>query len=276
MPAAIRIKPGTSVKLKDFDPKDTGKWSEEEAEKQAEVLGKKLTELQELLYAAGKTPLLIVLQGRDTAGKDGTIRFLLRYLNAQSTNVAPFKVPTLKELAHDYLWRVHQVTPGKGETVIFNRSHYEDVLVVRVHELVPEAVWSKRFTHINNFEKLLTDNGVVILKFFLHISKEEQEERLLEREQDPTKAWKLAVRDWKERELWDQYTDAYEDALSKCSTEDAPWFVVPADKKWYRNLAIAEAIVSALEPLKDQWMAKLDEVGVAAKAELEAYRNPPK
>jgi len=267
-----RVDPGDKIVLKDIPTDNNGGMEKEDGEALAEELGKELTELQELLFAAGQTPLLIVLQGRDTSGKDGTIRHLLKYMNAQSTRVAPFKVPTPKELSHDYLWRVHQQAPGKGESVIFNRSHYEDVLVVRVHQLVPEDVWKKRYGHINDWEKLLTDCGAVVLKFFLHISKEEQERRLLEREQEVEKAWKLSVNDWKERERWDEYTRAYEDALSRCSTEEAPWHVIPSDRKWFRNLAITEAIVESLRPLKDDWMARLSMIGEEAKAELAAFR----
>ncbi|MEQ1822444.1 MAG: PPK2 family polyphosphate kinase [Fimbriimonadaceae bacterium] len=273
---AHRVKPGEKVKLNDIPSKVDGGLTEKEAERKCEELGEELTDLQELLFAAGKTPLLIVLQGRDTSGKDGTIRHLLKYMNAQSTRVAPFKVPTPIELAHDYLWRVHSQTPGKGETVIFNRSHYEDVLVVRVHEFVAPDVWGKRFEHINNWEKLLTDSGTVVLKFMLHISKEEQERRLLDRERDLEKAWKLSAGDWKEREFWDSYTEAYEDVASKCSTESAPWHIISADHKWYRNLAITEAIVEAMRPLKKGWNAKLEEIGTKAKEDLAAFRAEAK
>lgn len=272
MPLTKRIEPGKPVELSKIDPDDDAGLSKEEAEERTRALGEELTELQELLFAAGQHGLLIVLQGRDTAGKDGTIRHLLNYMNAQGTAIAPFKVPTPKEIAHDFLWRVHQVTPGRGESVIFNRSHYEDVLVVRVHDIAPKEVWSKRYEHINRFERLLTDSNTIVLKFMLHISKEEQEERLLAREQETEKAWKLAVRDWQEREFWDAYTEAYEDALAKCSTEHAPWHVVPADKKWFRNLAITETIVEALRPYRNGWMDRLEAIGEKAKAELAAFR----
>lgn len=271
MPLTKRIEPGKPVELTKIDPDDDAGLSKEEAEERTRALGEELTELQELLFAAGQHGLLIVLQGRDTAGKDGTIRHLLNYMNAQGTAIAPFKVPTPKEIAHDFLWRVHQVTPGRGESVIFNRSHYEDVLVVRVHDIAPKDVWSKRYEHINQFERLLTNSNTIVLKFMLHISKEEQEERLLAREQETEKAWKLAVRDWQEREFWDAYTEAYEDALAKCSTEHAPWHVVPADKKWFRNLAITETIVEALRPYRNGWMDRLEAIGEKAKAELAAF-----
>lgn len=273
MSFAVKIKPGSRVNLSDIPSTADGGMKKDEGEALADKLGKELGELQELLYAAGDTPLLIVLQGRDTAGKDGAIRFLLRYLNAQSTSVASFKVPSSKEMAHDYLWRVHQVVPGKGEVVIFNRSHYEDVLVVRVHELVKEAVWSKRYGHINDFEKMLSDTGTRIVKFMLHISPEEQEKRLLEREEDVTKSWKLSVGDWKERTYWDAYTKAYEDVLERCSTEVAPWHVIQSDKKWYRNLAIAEVLRDTLKEYKEEWMKDLEETGAKAKADLAAFRS---
>lgn len=272
---AKRVKPGDKVDLSKIETDFDDRLDKDAGEARADELGKELTDLQEIQFAAGQTPLLIVLQGRDTSGKDGTIRHLLKFMNAQGTRVAPFKVPTPIELAHDYLWRVHAQTPGKGETVIFNRSHYEDVLVVRVHDLVPEEIWKKRYGHINDWEKLLTDCGTKVLKFFLHISRDEQEKRLLEREQEVEKAWKLSVGDWKEREYWDAYTRAYEDALSRCSTDEAPWHIIPADKKWFRNLAITEVIVEALREGRDGWMTKLGDIGEKAKSDLAAYRANP-
>ncbi len=229
--------------------------------------------LQELLSAASEQRVLIVLQGRDTSGKDGTIRVVMGPLNSLGCNVASFKVPTSHELSHDFLWRIHQQTPGKGEITIFNRSHYEDVLVVRVHNLAPKKVWKARYEQIRNFEQLLVDTNTIVLKFYLHISKKEQEERLLEREQDKTKAWKLSVGDWKEREFWDDYAVAYEDAINKCSTKDAPWHIVPANKKWFRNLAVAEAIVEALKPYQKSWLKKLDAIGVEEKALIEEFHR---
>ncbi len=217
--------------------------------------------------------VLIVLQGRDTSGKDGTIRHVTGPLNSQSCTVASFKVPTENELAHDFLWRVHVHTPPTGHIKIFNRSHYEDVLVARVHELAPREVWSARYEHINAFERLLADSSTIILKFYLHISKDEQEKRLLKRETDPVKAWKLSASDWKEREYWDDYTRAYEDALDRCATKHAPWFIVPADKKWFRNLAVAEILRDALMPYRESWLEKLQEVGRERKQEIEAYRR---
>jgi PPK2 family polyphosphate:nucleotide phosphotransferase len=194
-------------------------------------------------------------------------------VNAQSTRVVPFKVPTPEEAAHDFLWRIHQQTPGRGCISIFNRSHYEDVLVVRVHKLAPEAVWKRRYDYINTFEKDLLDANTILLKFYLHISKEEQKERLLAREREVTKAWKLSVGDWKEREFWEDYTEAYEDVLSKCGTKDSPWYIVPANHKWFRDLAVIEQIVQALRPHKKPWLAQLEKIGEVAKKEIEEYRR---
>lgn len=239
---------GEKVKLKDFDPDHTGKNnSEENAEaKQAKDL-EKLRELQEVFFADGRFALLVVLQGMDTSGKDGAIEHVFHGVNPQGVQVASFKRPSEEELAHDYLWRVHQQTPRRGQIVVFNRSHYEDVLVVRVHELVPKDMWRKRYDQINDFERHLVENGTTILKFFLYISKDEQKRRLQARLDEPNKRWKFAVGDLKERELWDDYVDAYEDVLSKTNTEVAPWHVVPANKKWYRNYVITKKIVEALE-----------------------------
>ncbi len=276
MSYAHRITGKKKIKLKDFDPDEDAGLSREEAEMQTEKLCAELTELQTLLYAAGDQSVLIVLQGRDTSGKDGTIRVVMGPLNSLGCNVASFKVPTEQELAHDFLWRVHQQTPGKGEITIFNRSHYEDVLVVRVHNFARKNVWKARYEHINNFENLLADSNTIVLKFYLHISKKEQEERLLEREQDAAKAWKLSVGDWKERELWDEYTAAYEDAINKCSTKNAPWHIVPANNKWFRNLAVAEAIVEALKPYKNEWLKKLDSMGETELAAIQEFRRVKK
>jgi PPK2 family polyphosphate:nucleotide phosphotransferase len=228
-------------------------------------------ELQELLYAVRQQSVLIILQGLDTSGKDGTIRHVAGPLNAQSCAVASFQVPTEAELAHDFLWRVHAQTPLAGHIKIFNRSHYEDVLVVRVHGLVPEAVWRPRYGHINAFERLLADSATILLKFYLHISKEEQKQRLLEREHNPIKSWKLSVADWQEREHWEDYTAAYEDVLNRCSTPQAPWFIVPADKKWFRNLAVAETLRDALMPFRERWLEQLEKVGREKRKAIEAY-----
>ena len=238
------------LELSDNDaaaPKGLPKGDELKAklERQLEKLG----ELQNVLFADAKRALLIVLQGRDASGKDGVVRTVIGACNPAGVRISSFKAPTAPELGHDYLWRVHQVMPEKGMMGIFNRSHYEDVLVVRVHELVPESVWSARYEQINNFEKMLSENGTVILKFFLHVSRDEQKERLRERVEDKTKNWKFNARDLDERKLWDNYSEAYRDALRKCSTEWAPWYVVPSDSNKARNYLIARRIVETLEGL---------------------------
>ena len=243
-----------------------------EVKEETEKWGERIEELFDLMYFAGEHSLLIVLQGMDAAGKDGTIRHILRYTHAQSCRAANFKVPTEEELAHDFLWRCHKQVPRHGEIVVFNRSHYEDVGIVRVKNLVPEKVWKKRYDHINAFEELLADSKTIILKFFIHITPEEQLERFHEREQDVEAYWKLSVGDWKEREFWDDYQEAYSYAIGKCAAEHAPWVVVPADKKWWRNLVVSRALVETLEPFEKGWRAKLEEIGREAKAELEAYR----
>ena len=268
-----RLDGSKPIRLKDYNTSEDGGLKREEAEKRSEKLCAELEELQELLYAAQTTPVLIVLQGLDTAGKDGTIRHVLAAMNPQSCRVASFKVPTPLEAAHDFLWRVHSEAPGKGNITIFNRSHYEDVLVVRVHDLVKPDVWKARYDHINNFEKLMADSDTIILKFFLYISKDEQEERLKAREQDPTKAWKLSAADWKERDFWDDYLKAYEDVVNKCAKPHAPWFVVPADHKWFRDIAIAETVVETLRPFKDKWLKRLKDVGAVELKQLRAMRQ---
>ena len=238
------------LELSDNDasaPKSLPKGDElkEKLESQLEKLG----ELQNVFFASAKRSLLIVLQGRDASGKDGVIRTVIGACNPSGVRINSFKAPTPVELAHDYLWRVHNVVPEKGMMGIFNRSHYEDVLVVRVKDLVPESTWSQRYEQINNFEKMLSENGTVILKFFLHVSHDEQKERLRERVEDETKNWKFNAGDLDERNLWDKYTDAYRDALRKCSTEWAPWYVVPADSNKARYYLIAKRIVETLEGL---------------------------
>jgi len=273
MKHSYRFDDRRDVDLDHLETKPVDKIEREAAEEQTRQLGAELEELQELLYGAGTHGVLIVLQGRDTAGKDGAIRCLAEHLNVQGTHVKGFKVPTPEELDHDFLWRVHPHVPGRGTVSIFNRSHYEDVLVVRVHNLAPEAVWRKRFGQIEEFEELLTENHTLVIKVMLHISKEEQEERLLDREKDVAKSWKLSAGDWQEREFWDAYTAAYNEAISKTSTEHAPWFVVPADKKWYRNLALMEILVETLRPYRKAWLAKLEAIGAEAKAELAVYRK---
>jgi PPK2 family polyphosphate:nucleotide phosphotransferase len=247
-----RVKPGKRVDLTRWDPGDTSAFDggEEEAEERLLKLNRQLEDLQELLYAEGKRRLLVVLQAMDTGGKDGTIRHVFEGVNPLGVKVASFKVPTQEELGHDFLWRVHKQTPAKGEITIFNRSHYEDVLVVRVHRLVPPEVWRGRYARIRNFEQQLAEEGTTILKFFLHISKEEQKKRLQARLDERDKRWRFNVGDLKERKLWPAYMRAYEDAISKTSTRWAPWYVVPADHKWYRNLVVATIMVETLKSLK--------------------------
>lgn len=251
MPDRYRVEPGSRVHLSDWNPSDTraAPGGKPAVEGELEQLTERLEELQELLYAEHKHRLLVILQAMDTGGKDGTIRHVFEGVNPQGVKVTSFGVPTPLELAHDYLWRVHQHTPALGEITIFNRSHYEDVLVVRVHNLVPPEVWQRRYAHINDFERMLAEEGVTILKFFLHISKEEQKRRLEERLQDPRKQWKFRVGDLKERARWDEYMAAYEDVLSLTSTAWAPWYIVPADHKWYRNWVVANVIVRTLKGL---------------------------
>lgn len=246
-----RVAPGAKIDLTEWDANDKNLFDggKQQGQDALPALNKRLETLQELLYAEGKHKVLIVLQGMDTAGKDSVIRHVFNGVNPQGVKVASFKVPTPQELAQDYLWRIHKQTPGRGEIVIFNRSHYEDVLVVRVHNLVPPEVWERRYEHINAFEKLLTDEGTTILKFFLHISKEEQRQRLQERLDTPEKNWKFSMGDLAERKLWDQYMAAYEAVLSKTSTGYAPWCIVPANRKWYRNLVISHVIIQTLEGL---------------------------
>jgi len=243
------ITPDTKVNLAKFDPQDAHAFDKDKkaAQKVLGDLDQELDYLQELLYAEHKHKILIVLEGMDTSGKDGVIRHVFKGVNPQGVKVASFKQPTARELDHDFLWRIHPDVPGKGEIVIFNRSHYEDILVARVHGLVPEKVIENRYENINNFEKMLGNEGTTILKFFLHISKEEQKERLKERLKDKSKHWKFSASDVNERKFWDSYVKAYELALSRTSTVYAPWYVVPADKKWYRNLVTASVIVDTLK-----------------------------
>ena len=244
------VAPGSKFRLKDFDPGYTGKYDDnDEAKKDTKENLERLYELQEMMYAQGKKALLIILQGMDTAGKDGTIKQVAGAFNPQGVQVHPFKVPNAEELAHDYLWRIHKVTPSRGMVGIFNRSHYEDVLVVRVAKLAPEEVWRKRYDHINAFERLLTDSGTTIVKFFLHISPDEQAERLRERQETPSKQWKFSPGDLEVRKQWDDYQRAYEDALTLCNTDYAPWYVIPANRKWYRNLAVSTILVNTMEKM---------------------------
>lgn len=239
------------VDLSRFDPRDisVADGGRSAAEKALLDLNERLETLQEALWAEHRHKVLVVLQGMDTSGKDGTIRKVFEGVNPLGVRVAAFKAPTEEELDHDFLWRIHRQVPGRGEMVIFNRSHYEDVLAVRVRQIVPEKVWRARYQQINDFERLLAESGTTILKFFLHISKEEQKERLQARLDTPEKRWKFRRGDLEDRALWAEYTAAYEEALARTSTEHAPWYVVPADRKWYRNLVVATVLVEALEGL---------------------------
>ena len=252
-----RVRPGQRVDLGGYDPDDTHllPGGKAEAREKNPAIQSRLTELQELLFAGHEWKLLIVLQGMDTSGKDGTIRHVMVGFNPSGTRVASFRAPTVDELDHDYLWRVHRQVPAKGEVVVFNRSHYEDVLVVRVHSLVPTEVWKRRYDQIRCFEQSLFEEGCIILKFFLHISKAEQRKRLQARLDDPSKRWKFQPGDLEERALWNEYRKAYEAVLSQTSTDEAPWYVVPANQKWYRNYIVGSVVADALERLNMKYPA---------------------
>ena len=265
------VKPGNSVSLsgveKDCNPEHMPEYigayrKKGETKKPLKKLHKRMLKLQELLYAESQHSLLIILQGMDTCGKDGTIRKVMSGINVQGCDVNNFKVPTVDEISRDFLWRAHRVVPLKGKISIFNRSHYEDVLVVRVHDLVPKSVWEQRYQQINDFERMLVENGTVVLKFFLHISKDEQKERLVSRINDPTKHWKITEADIRERTYWDDYMQAYEAVLKKCSTDWAPWYIIPANKKWFRNLVITERIVETLEGLDMKFPKPTSDVSI--------------
>jgi PPK2 family polyphosphate:nucleotide phosphotransferase len=245
------IEEGDKVNLDGWDPNDTSGFegTKEDAETESLALTKNLEKLQKVLFAEHKHKILIVLQGMDTAGKDGTIRRVFEGLNPQGVRVSQFKEPTPQELDHDFLWRVHKEVPGKGEIAIFNRSHYESVLVERVHNLVPEKVWRRRYGEINDFEKILVDDQTKILKFYLHIDKDEQKKRLQARLDDPTEQWKFSTHDLPERKFWSEYMKAYQDTLEKTSTDDAPWYLIPANHKWFRDIIISTIIVKHLERL---------------------------
>ncbi|MGQ0849963.1 MAG: polyphosphate kinase 2 family protein [Actinomycetota bacterium] len=246
-----RVVPGSQVNLADWDPADKSEFAgdKEEGEAEGGHLTNRLEELQELLYADHRHRLLVVIQATDTGGKDGTIRKVFDGVNPVGVKVASFKQPTTSELAHDYLWRVHSHVPGNGEIVIFNRSHYEDVLVVRVHQLVAPSRWEKRFQQIVEFERMLAEEGTTIVKFFLHISKDEQRQRLQDRIDDPQKRWKFNLGDLEERKRWEDYQLAYAEAISRTSAEFAPWFIVPSDRKWYRDIVVGSVLVKTLESL---------------------------
>ena len=247
----FRVDPDAKLKLRKIDPSYKGKHtSEDEAKQEIEAYGQKLFRQQALLYAEHKHAILVVLQALDAGGKDGTIKHVFTTLNPQGASVASFKQPTSAELAHDFLWRVHPHAPGKGEIVIFNRSHYEDVLVTRVHKLIDKATWTARYRQIRDFESLLVADGTTILKFFLHISKEEQLARFGQRLDDPHRNWKISESDYSERAYWDDYIEAFEDAMQATSTKEVPWYVIPTNHKWFRNLAVSHIMAEALEDLK--------------------------
>jgi PPK2 family polyphosphate:nucleotide phosphotransferase len=250
---ALRVRPGSRVHLGSFDVAATHGHERGDADEELAAGLERLTSLQERIWAEGRHPVLVVLQGIDAAGKDGTIKHVMTALNPQGCPVTSFKAPTAPELAHDYLWRAHQRVPGKGEIGIFNRSHYEDVLVVRVHQLVPEERWKRRYDQINAWERMLADEGTTIVKFFLAIDKDEQRKRFQQRLDDPTKRWKFRMSDLEERKLWDAYRSAFEEALERCSTDWAPWYLIPANRGWFRNLAVTEILGDALEELDPQY-----------------------
>ncbi|MBN1400019.1 MAG: polyphosphate kinase 2 family protein [Anaerolineae bacterium] len=249
----FRVAPKTKVDLSAIDTRQSDGLSKKEGREQLVPIKEHLNELQELLYATEKHALLILLQGMDTSGKDGVIKHVVEAFNPQGCQISGFKVPSREELGHDFLWRVHKVTPPRGMVGIFNRSQYEDVLVVRVEGLVPESVWRQRYQAINAFEELLAENGVVIVKFFLHISAEEQLERLEDRLANRRDQWKFKVGDLDARAKWSEYMAAYAEALQRCSTAHAPWYIIPADRKWYRNLIVSQILLETLEELKLEW-----------------------
>ena len=270
------VEPGTRVRLKDVDAAFHGDYAS--ADHAKDDLAKNvahLAELQQKLYGEKKHALLVVLQGIDAAGKDGTCWHVMAAMNPQGTYVKGFKQPTEEERQHDFLWRVHPHAPGLGQVAVFNRSHYEDVLVVRVHDLVPKEVWSQRYALINDFEKLLTLQGVTILKFFLYITPDEQLERFRQRLDDPARQWKISESDYTERALWDQYVAAYEDMLEKCSTPHAPWYVIPSNHKWFRNLAVSQIIESALDDMKLELPAPTVDLAKIRRAYHQAAKVAP-
>jgi PPK2 family polyphosphate:nucleotide phosphotransferase len=257
---ALRVRPGSRVRLAGLDPGATHGWDKETAATELDRQLERLADLQDRLWAEAKRAVLVVLQGIDAAGKDGTIKKVMTAFNPQGCPVTSFKVPSTEELAHDYLWRVHKAVPRRGEVGIFNRSHYEDVLIVRVHGLVPKAVWSKRYDQINDFEAILAANGTTIVKFFLSIDRDEQRQRFQARYDDPTKRWKFSMGDIDERRRWDDYQAAFDEALSRCSTDVAPWYVVPANRKWFRNLAVATILADTMAGLRPRYPAVAEDV----------------
>jgi PPK2 family polyphosphate:nucleotide phosphotransferase len=270
--AVVFDKPGCKVRLDELSAEPPKGLTKERAAGRLAAAGAEMFRLQDAMFGARTRSVLVVLQGRDSAGKDGAIKHVVGFLNPRGVAVTSFGVPTTEERQHDFLWRVHRHAPRLGEFAIFNRSHYEDVLVVRVHGLAPKKLWKERYGHIADFEELLAEHGTLVLKYFLHITREEQEQRLLEREEDPSTAWKLNPNDWMERDHWGAYTEAYEEAISKTAAKHAPWTVVPANAKWYRNLVIAESIAAALRDHEGGWKSQLEEMGAKGRADLEAWR----
>jgi PPK2 family polyphosphate:nucleotide phosphotransferase len=264
-------KPG-KVKLARISEEPPDGISKHDARRRFDALAPEIFELQDLMWGARTHSVLLVLQGRDAAGKDGAVKHMSGALNPRGVMVTSFGVPTEEERGHDFLWRIHARTPQAGRVGIFNRSHYEDVLVVRVRELVREPVWQERYQLINAFERTLASGNCIILKYFLHITKHEQQKRLLAREEDAADAWKLNVEDWEDRERWDEYTEAYEDAISGCASPDAPWIVVPANAKWYRDLVIVETLAAALRPWRKLWRQTLDSEGKLRRRDLKEWR----
>jgi len=250
---ALRVKPGSRVRLETTDPAATFGYDKASAASVTQRQLDRLADLQDRFWAEAKRSVLVVLQGIDAAGKDGTIRKVMDAFNPMGCTVTGFKVPTPLELSHDFLWRVHPHAPEKGSIAIFNRSHYEDVLVVRVHEFVPEAVWRLRYGHINDWERMLTDEGTTIVKFFLYIDRDEQRRRLEARRDDPTKTWKFKAADLAERALWDRYIEAFEECLERTSTQNAPWYLIPANRKWFRNLAVSRIVAETLDRLNPEY-----------------------
>ena len=250
----LMVTEGKKINLQKLSPEYDFSINEKKAEfVLKQNLKKRMSDLQYRLYAERKKALLIVFQGIDTSGKDSTIRHVISAFNPQSCTVKAFKEPTTEDLSHDFLWRIHKSAPAKGEIVIFNRSHYEDIIQPRVHKTIHKSIWSQRYEHINAFEKCLSDSNIKIIKFFLHISKEEQRKRLEERLNDPSKHWKVSERDMEDRKFWSSYTVAYQDIIKRCSNTWAPWYIIPANKKWFRNLAVGLIIVDTIERMKPKF-----------------------
>lgn len=271
----LKVEPGTKVDLRDYDADYTGKYkSEEDTAEELEELKERLFDLQDLMYADNRYALLMVIQAMDTGGKDGLIKSVMSGLNPQGCVVTSFKAPSAEERDHHYLWRIQHAVPNYGNIGIFNRSHYEDVLVVRVHGFVPKEVWKARYGQINDFERYLYDNNIITAKFYLHISKKEQEERMMKRLLNPKKNWKFSSSDLKERQYWDQYQEAFGDVLSKCSTKYAPWYIIPADKKWYRDFVVAKILVETLKDLPMKWPEPSPEVKELARVVKETGKIP--